>query len=214
MAKPLSLTNKTAILASRFTGSKMRSADTEGEEGGDAGDFEPGRKIRLSEIKVGEAFAAEISKHPGIWRFLFDFGSNNKIKGPASERIGPIRIKEKFKGCRATIAWGIDSKVEVQNARVSNIRLQVDGTECKMVCDLQGLFPMAMETLELEERTGEEVKISIKFGAADDADEAKEPAKQQDFVEEENDGRSLESPTAAPVNGGVPAMGQSTGAKH
>lgn len=210
MAKALSITNKTAIMSSRFTGSKMRSADSEGEEGGDAGDFEPGRKLRFSEIKIAEGFAAELSKHPGIFQFLFNYGSNSKPKEAASDRIGPIRIKEKFKGCKATISWGIDSKVEVLNARVSGIRLEADGAECKMQLDLQGLFPMSMQTLELESKSGEEVRLSIKFGAVDEQDEASE-AKQGDFVDDQNDAQATETPA---VSNGVPAMGLVTGAKH
>jgi hypothetical protein len=202
MAKALALANKTAIMASRFTGSKMRSADGEGDEGGDAGDFEPGRKLRFTEVKVSEAFAAEISQHPGIFQFLFNYGPNSKPKEPASERVGPVRIKEKFKGCKATISWGIDSKVEVLNARVSGIRLHADGSECKMQFDLQGIFPMSMETLELEGHSGEEVRLSLKFGAADEQEDAK-PAKQQDFVESQNDEQGSEQPTT----NGLPAKG-------
>src|SRR5690349_20986585 len=144
MARALSISNKAAILSKRFTGSKMRSADEEGEEGGDAGDFQPGRKYKFSGIKVGEAFAQEIAQHPGIFNFLFDFGPDKKPKGPASDRIGPIRIKEKFKGCRVKIAWGISNEVEVENARIGNIKLVANGTECHMDCDMQGLFPMTL----------------------------------------------------------------------
>lgn len=197
MARALSISNKTAILSSRFVGSKMRSADKEGEEGGDAGDFEPGRKYQFSDIKINESFAQEASQHPGIWAFLFDFGPDKRPKGPASERIGPIRIKEKFKNCRVKIAWGINNEVEVQNARVGNIRLEAKGTECRMRCDLQGLFPMNLATLKLEERSGEEVRLWIKFGAVDAGDEAG-AGDQADFVDEQNDDDSAEEPPKAP----------------
>ncbi len=197
MARALSISNKTAILSKRFTGSKMRSADEEGDEGGDAGDFEPGRKYKFSEIKINESFAQEASQHPGIWNFLFDFGPDKKPKGPASERIGPIRIKEKFKNCRVKIAWGINNEVEVQNARVGNIKFEAKGTECRMTCDMQGLFPMSLATLKLEERSGEEVRLWIKFGAVDQGDEAG-AGEQGDFVDEANEDESAEEPAKAP----------------
>ncbi len=193
MARALSISNKTAILSSRFIGSKMRSVDEEGEEGGDAGDFEPGRKVKFTEIKVNESFAQEISQHPGIWNFLFDFGPDKKPKGPASDRIGPIRIKEKFKGCKVKIGWGLSNEVEVTNARVGNIRFQAEGTECRMSCDMQGLFPMTLATLKLEEKSGEEVRVWIKFGAVDEGDEAGEGA-QGDFIDEANEEESSEEP--------------------
>ena len=194
MARALSISNKTAILSTRFVGSKMRSADKEGDEGGDAGDFEPGRKYKFSEIKITEPFAQEVSQHPGIWEFLFDFGPDKKPKGPASERVGPIRIKEKFKGCKVKIAWGINNEVEVLNARVGSIRLEAKGTECRMSCDVQGLFPMTLATLKLEERQGEEVRLWIKFGAVDEGDEAG-AGEQADFVDDANDEDSEEEPS-------------------
>lgn len=197
MARALSIANKTAILSNRFTGSKMRSADKEGEEGGDAGEFEPGRKYKFSEIKINESFAQEVTQHPGIWEFLFDFGPDKKPKGPASERVGPIRIKEKFKNCRVKIAWGINNEVEVINARVGNIKLEAKGTECRMTCDMQGLFPMNLATLKLEERSGEEVRLWIKFGAVDEGDEA-EAGEQADFVDEQNDDDGEEEPPKPP----------------
>ena len=193
MARALSLSNKTSTLSTRFVGSKMRSADKEGDEGGDAGDFEPGRKYKFSAIKVSEGFAQEISAHPGIWNFMFDFGPDKKPKGPASDRIGPVRIKEKFKGCRVKIAWGINNEVEVQNARVGNIKLEAQGSECHMTCDVQGLFPMTLATLKLEERQGEEVRLWIKFGAVDEGDEAG-AGEQSDFVDDQNDEDSEEEP--------------------
>jgi hypothetical protein len=197
MARALSISNKTATLSSRFTGSKMRSADEEGEEGGDAGQFEPGRKYKFSEIRVNESFAQEVAQHPGIWNFLFDFGPDKKSKGPASERVGPIRIKEKFKGCKVKIAWGISNEVEVLNARVGGIRLESVGTECHMTCDIQGLFPMTLATLKLEERQGEQVRLWIKFGSVDAGDEAGE-GEQADFVDEQNEDEAAEEPAKPP----------------
>jgi hypothetical protein len=202
MAKALALANKTAIMASRFTGSKMRSADGEGEEGGDAGDFEPGRKLTFTQVKVNEAFAQEISKHPGVFQFLFNYGPNNKPKEPASDRIGPIRIVEKFKGCSVTIEFGLSKRVDVANARVSSIRLEAVGAECHMRCDIQGLFPMSLETLELEAKSGEQVRIWVKFGAVEEQDESS-TGKQQDFVESQNDEQGSEQP----ATNGLPAKG-------
>lgn len=203
--KTPSITNKTAILASKFTGSKMRSADKEGDEGGDAGDFEPGRKIGFSEIKVSEDFAAEISQHPGIGNFMFDYGPDKKPKGPASERIGPIRIREKFKGCKVTISWGIESKLEVKNARVSGIQFEAAGTVLHMRCFVQGLFPMSLETLELEERSGEQVKVSIKFGSVEDVDQPG-AGEQRDLVDDQNDAEGSEE--TSPPNRPGPGMGR------
>lgn len=197
MARALSISNKTTTLSTRFTGSKMRSADKEGDEGGDAGDFQPGRKYKFSGIKVGEPFAQEIAQHPGIFNFLFDFGPDKKPKGPASERCPKVPIKEKFKGCRVKIAWGISNEVEVENARISNIKLYSEGPECHMDCDMQGLFPMTLETLKLEERGGEQVRLWIKFGAVDEGDEA-EAAEQADFVDEQNDDDGEEEPPKPP----------------
>lgn len=197
MARALSLSNKTATLSPRFVGSKMRSADKEGDEGGDAGEFEPGRKYKLTDIKVSEGFAQELATHPGIWNFLFDFGPDKKPKGPASERVGPIRIKEKFKGCKAKIAWGISNEVEIENARVGNIKLEAVGNECHMSCDLQGMFPMTIATLKLEEQSGEQVRVWIKFGSVDAGDEAGAGA-QADFVDEQNDDEGDEEPPKPP----------------
>ena len=202
MAKALSLTNKTATLSTEFKGSKMRSADGEGEKGGDAGEFKPGRQYKLSKIKLGEAFACELARHPGLWQFLFNFGANSKIEGPASERIGKIRIREKFKGSRIALTWGLENKIEIDNSRVSCIDIYADGSDCRMDCSIQGIFPMSLLTLKLEEHDGE-VKVSIRFGAADEDDEVKE-GKQKDFVDEENDEMSDEE---VPSSSGLPVMG-------
>ncbi len=203
--KTPSITNKTAILASKFTGSKMRSADKEGDEGGDAGDFEPGRKLGLSGIPVSEDFAAEVSQHPGIGNFMLDYGPDKKPKAPASERIGPIRIKEKFKGCKVTIGWGLSTKLEVKNARVSGIQFEAVGTVIHMRCIVQGLFPMSLETLELEERSGEQVRVWIKFGTVEDADQPG-AGEQRDLVDEQNDDEASEE-TSPPSRPG-PGMGK------
>jgi len=209
MAETLSITNKTATLSSEFKGSKMRSADGEGKNGGNAGKFEPGRQYRLLRIKINEAFACKLARHPGLWQFLFNFGANKRIEGPASERIGKIRIREKFKGCRVELMWGIKNSIEVLNSRVSCIDVYVDGSDCYMDCTMQGIFPMSKLTLELEAHDGE-VKCSIRFGAADEGEDEKPAGKQQDLVEEENEAKSKESP---PTLNTVPAMGQA-GAKH
>lgn len=201
-----SISNKTALLASKFTGSKMRSADAEGEEGGDAGEFEPGRKIGLSEIEVSEDLAAELAAHAGIGGFLFDYGPDKKPKGPVSSRIGPVRITEKFRGCKVTIGWGLSTKLEVKNARVSGIQLQAVGRVIQMRCYVQGLFPMSLETLELEERSGEQVRVWIKFGAVEEANQPG-AGEQRDLVDEQNNEEASEETTAAPKRGG-PGMGR------
>lgn len=195
MARALTITNKACTLSKRFTGSKMRSADKEGDEGGDAGEFEPGRKYKFAGIKVTEAFAMLISGNPGIFNFLFNYGPEKKITGPASERVGPITINEKFKQCAVEIAWGLqnkDSQVAVTNARIGAIKLYADGTACRMDCDMQGLFPMTIATLRLEQHSGDEVFVWIKFGATDES-EGSDADKQRDLIDEQEEEQEEES---------------------
>jgi hypothetical protein len=170
MSAELALKNKTADLSKRFTGSMMRSEDGEGEEGGDAGSFEPGRKYRFSGIKVGEAFVASIAQHPGLWRCLFNFGANGKPQEPASEVVGPVAIKGKFNSPKASISWGLSNKIELINARITNVKLQAVGAECHLSCYLQAIFPEAIETVKLEKHGGQQVKVSMKFGAVDESE--------------------------------------------
>lgn len=211
MANELALTNKTAELSKKFSGSLMRSEDGEGEEGGDAGSFEPGRKYRFSKIKVNERFVTALSKHPGLWQMLFNFGPNNKPLGPASECLGPIAIKGKFHSPRAALSWGLSNKIDLINARITNAKLQAVGAECHLSFYLQAIFPEAIETVKLEKHGGQQLKISCRFAEIEDGEGAgAEDGKQLDFVDEENDEEAAEEPPAA---NGVPAMG-STGVTH
>jgi hypothetical protein len=62
---------------------------------------------------------------------------------------------------------------------------------------MQGLFPMTLATLKLEERSGEEVRVWIKFGSVDEGDEAG-AGEQADFVDEANEDDSEEEPAKSP----------------
>jgi len=204
MSSELSLNNKTAELSKRYTGSLMRSEDGEGEEGGDAGSFEPGRKYRFLKIKVSERFVAAISKHPGLWQMLFNFGPNNKPLEPASECIGPIAIKGKFSSPKASLSWGISNKIELSNARITNVKLQAVGTECHLSFHMQAVFPEAIETVKLEKHGGQQLKITCRFAEIEDGEVDSEDAEdaQADFVDEQNDDEASEDAPALPAKGG------------
>ncbi|HYE70669.1 MAG TPA: hypothetical protein VD932_04010 [Aquabacterium sp.] len=209
MSSELSLTNKTAELSKRYTGSLMRSEDGEGEEGGDAGSFEPGRKYRYSKIKVGERFVAAISKHPGLWQMLFNFGPNNRPLEPASEVIGPIAIKGKFTSPKASLAWGISNKIELINARITNVKLQAVGTECHLSFHMQAVFPETIDSVKLEKHGGQQLKITCRFAEIEEGDDD-EDADQVDFVDEQNDQEGSED-ASQPTR---PGPGMPAGARH
>jgi hypothetical protein len=209
MSSELTLTNKTAELSKRYTGSLMRSEDGEGEEGGDAGSFEPGRKYRYSKIKVGERFVAAISKHPGLWQSMFNFGPGQRPLEPASECIGPIAIKGKFTSPKASISWGLSNKIELINARITNVKLQAVGTECHLSFHMQAVFPETIETVKLERHGGQQLKLSCRFAEVEEEDGDDDESGQADFVDEQNDGEGEDD--AQPMR---PGPGMPAGATH
>lgn len=200
----LSLQNKTCTLSAEAKLAMMRSADGDGKEGGDAGRFEPGLQYKVKKVKVTEKFFSELTGNPALWRALFDFGPENKIKGPASGKVGKLTIKEKFKNCRSNFTWGISNKIEFTNVRISGIVLYVDGSDMYMDFTHQGCCPVEKLTMQFAAHEGEK-RINVRFGGVDEADEA-EASKQKDFVDEQKDDGD-DSDDDAPPAGARPGPG-------
>ncbi len=209
MAKQLGFSKKTATMPRKGDFMQMRSADGEGEEGGDAGEFDAGIKLQFLDIPVNEKFVNAVCDHPNAWGFLFNIVPGKQIE-PASQRVRKLKVDEKFNGGSASIEWGIANSIDLTNTRVGGIVITADNGGAKMRCWVQGIPPEDANVVALLKHGGGQVKLSMKFGEAGADDEQASAGQQKDFVNDENDAASAETP----ATNGVPAMGRVTGATH
>lgn len=177
--------SKPAIIGRETKGSLMRSRDEEGEEGGDAGELLPGRTYHFSKIVLTRKQAEFLIGNDIVFQALFD--TSKKLAEPLSEvNISSIKLSVKYKGCTATITFGVKAEeVVLDNARVDNITLAriTGGFEIKRM-RIQGLRPRTLALHDLDEFMGKEVNLALKFGEADESDDADDS--QVDFVEQQN----------------------------
>lgn len=176
--------NKPAIIGRESRNSLMRSRDEEGEEGGDAGELLPGRWFSFSNIVITRKQAQWLIGNDLLFQALFD--TSKRIAEPLPEvNISTIKLSTKYKGCTAVIRFGVKAdEVELDNCRVSGITLTriTGGFEIKRM-SLQGLRPRSLALHDLDEFYGKEVNLELKFGEADEQDDANEG--QLDFVDDQ-----------------------------
>lgn len=205
--------NKPAIIGRESRNSLMRSRDEEGEEGGDAGELAPGRTFSFSKIVITRKQAQWLIGNDLVFQALFD--TSKRIAEPLAEvNISAVKLSTKYKGCHAVIRFGLKAdEVPLDNARVSGITLEriTGGFQIKRM-SVQGLRPRSMALHDLDEFYGKEVTLELKFGEADEHDDADDS--QVDFVDEQKReaGQQDEGESVVPATGGNGRAG--IGATH
>lgn len=172
---------KAAILGRSIKVSNMRTADEEGDEGGDAGELAPGREVLLTKMVIPRKFAAKLLGTELLFDALFD--TSKKPMEPLSEvKVSSLKIDTKYKGCNALLTFGVKAEeISMDNARIKGISLKpVTGGCFEMRCVVQGIMPRDVAVFDLEDFIGKEINVSLSFGSEEES--GLDDDSQADFV--------------------------------
>lgn len=200
----LRLDNKSAILSKAFKGHNVRPETEGGDNDGDAGEPVPAREYTLSDITLTKKqFELLVGEH-AVTSFFNE--SATKPIEPAFSSFKTLWLDDTYKNCGVKYSLGNTNTKEIDidgGAKIKNLSVKLTGGNdracAKLRCTVQSIFPMKLTTLEMENFLGKEIRVSLRFGAVDEADD--EANKQTDLIDAAQEGEEAEASSSRKTNG-------------
>lgn len=188
--------SKPMTLGKSLKGHNVRARSGDGDNEGDAGESVAGREVTLSKIILTEKqfnfFAGE-----DAYRRHYDLPKGKPPKW--LENYRKIPISGTYTDCAANLIYGLSKDgIELKDAvKIKNLSIRIDEKSDvpTLTCTLQASFPRKLETLDLENYYGEEIRGWLKFGSIEEPEDKSQG--DLDLASEEDDEGDEESETPA-----------------
>jgi hypothetical protein len=203
------LDSKRCILEGDGKLHKIKPVAEKGPNGGDGGEPVAARDYVLCDIPLSEKqFEAIVGERAAA--ALFNSSANTPME-PAFGSFDTIKLKNRtYKNCGITfhLEETADNDIEIKSgARIKLISVQLTGGNPRACALLRShvtaVFPRKLSTLDMEERLGGEIKVSMRLGSLEEADAEDAKSKQGDLVKKAQDAEDADREKAASrKNGG------------